>query len=170
MKDIILSIILCFILVGCSNFNPRMQNRIDNKNGKIDEIKNNQNGLMLELGKLRQDAEIQNSQLKEVQQGMLNLNATGIRNENKGVQILQGDGALILIFALGTVAMLIFYKRKSDKNEKIANIMAQEVMLLNNQKLNDKILNSSMKTKLEKDVYKMMLNILLNIKSLQNCL
>jgi hypothetical protein len=133
-----------------------MQNRIDNKNGKIDEIKNNQNGLMLELGKLRQDAEIQNSQLKEVQQGMLNLNATGIRNENKGVQILQGDGALILIFALGTVAMLLFYKRKSDKNEKIANIMAQEVMLLNDQKLNDKILNSSMKTKLEKDVYKMM--------------
>lgn len=157
MKNIILSIILCFILVGCSNFNPRMQNRIDNKNGKIDEIKNNQNGLMLELGKLRQNAEIQNSQLKEVQQGMLNLNATGIRNENKGVQILQGDGALILIFALGTVAMLLFYKRKSDKNEKIANIMAQEVMLLNDQKLNDKILNSSMKTKLEKDVYKMML-------------
>lgn len=156
MKNIILSIILCFSLVGCSNFNPRMQNRIDNKNGKIDEIKNNQNGLMLELGKLRQDAEIQNSQLKEVQQGMLNLNATGIRNENKGVQILQGDGALILIFALGTVAMLLFYKRKSDKNEKIANIMAQEVMLLNDQKLNDKILNSSMKTKLEKDVYKMM--------------
>jgi hypothetical protein len=156
MKNIILSIILCFSLVGCSNFNPRMQNRIDNKNGKIDEIKNNQNGLMLELGKLRQDAEIQNSQLKEVQQGMLNLNATGIRNENKGVQILQGDGALILIFALGTVAMLLFYKRKSDKNEKIANIMAQEVMLLNDQKLNDKILNLSIKTKLEKDVYKMM--------------
>lgn len=156
MKNIILSIILCFILVGCSNFNPRMQNRIDNKNGKIDEIKNNQNGLMLELGKLRQDAEIQNSQLKEVQQGMLNLNATGIRNENKGVQILQGDGALILIFALGTVAMLLFYKRKSDKNEKIANIMAKEVMLLNDQKLNDKILNLSIKTKLEKDVYKMM--------------
>lgn len=156
MKNIILSIILCFSLVGCSNFNPRMQNRIDNKNGKIDEIKNNQNGLMLELGKLRQDAEIQNSQLKEVQQGMLNLNATGIRNENKGVQILQGDGALILIFALGTVAMLLFYKRKSDKNEKIANIMAQEVMLLNDQKLNDKILNLSIKTKVEKDVYKMM--------------
>jgi len=156
MKNIILSIILCFSLVGCSNFNPRMQNKIDNKNGKIDEIKNNQNGLMLELGKLRQDAEIQNSQLKEVQQGMLNLNATGIRNENKGVQILQGDGALILIFALGTVAMLLFYKRKSDKNEKIANIMAQEVMLLNDQKLNDKILNLSIKTKLEKDVYKMM--------------
>jgi hypothetical protein len=156
MKNIILSIILCFSLVGCSNFNPRMQNRIDNKNGKIDEIKNNQNGLMLELGKLRQDAEIQNSQLKEVQQGMLNLNATGIRNENKGVQILQGDGALILIFALGTVAMLLFYKRKSDKNEKIANIMAKEVMLLNDQKLNDKILNLSIKTKLEKDVYKMM--------------
>ena len=87
---------------------------------------------------------------------MLNLNATGIRNENKGVQILQGDGALILIFALGTVAMLLFYKRKSDKNEKIANIMAQEVMLLNDQKLNDKILNLSIKTKLEKDVYKMM--------------
>lgn len=162
MKNIFLTMILCMFLFGCANFNPRMQNRIDNRNGKIDEIKNNQNGIMLELGKLRQDAEIQNSQLKEVQQGMLNLNATGIRNENKGVQILQGDGPMVVIFALGTIMLILYYKRKSDKNEKMANAMVAEVMRLNNQELNDNILRSAMHSDFEVDVYRMMTK---NIKS-----
>lgn len=156
MKKFLLAMFLCLLLVGCG-FSPRMQNRYDNKNGKIDEIKENQNGIMLEIGKLRQNAEIQNSQLKEVQQGMLNLNATGIRNENKGVQILQGDGALILIFALGTIGMLLFYfKKKADKNEQIAKIMADEVMGMNDAKLNDNILRAAMHTNVETEVYRMM--------------
>ena len=153
MKKFILSIFLCLPILGCANFNPRMQNKIDNQNGKIDEIKNNQNELLLEIGKLRQAAEIQNSQIKEFQQGMLNFNASGIRNENKGIQILQGDGPLLLIFALGTIGMLLFYKKKSDKNEKIANVLAKEIMKLNDQSLNDNIFRSSMNTNFEKDVY-----------------
>jgi len=156
MKNIFLTMILCVSTLGCANFNPRMQNRIDNQNGEIDEIKNNQNGIILELGKLRQDAEIQNSKLREFQQGMFNLNAAGIRNENKGVQILQGDGPLVVIFALGTVALILYYKRKSDKNEKIANSMAAEVMRLNNQELNDNILRSAMHSDFESDMYRMM--------------
>lgn len=156
MKKFLLAIFLCLLLAGCG-FSPRMQNRYDNKNGKIDEIRENQNGIMLEIGKLRQNAEIQNSQLKEVQQGMLNLNATGIRNENKGVQILQGDGALILIFALGTIGMLLFhFKKKADKSEQIAKIMAEEVMGMNDAKLNDNILRAAMHTNVETEVYRMM--------------
>ncbi len=161
-KKFILSIFLCLLFMGCANFNPRMQNKIDNQNGKIDEIKNNQNGLMLELGKLRQAAEIQNSQIKEFQQGMINLNAAGIRNENKGVQILQGDGALILIFALCTIGMMLFYKKKSDKNEKIAQVMMQEIMKVNDQKLNDNILHCALNANFEKDMYKLMSKSLKN--------
>lgn len=156
MKNIFLTMILCISFFGCANFNPRMQNKIDNRDGKIDEIKNNQNGLMLELGKLRQNAEIQNSKLREVQQGMFNLNAAGIRNENTGVQILQGDGPMVVIFALGTIALILYYKRKADKNEKIANAMVAEVMQLNNQHLNDNILRSAMQNNLEVDIYRMM--------------
>lgn len=155
MKNIFLTMILCMTLIGCANFNPRMQNRIDN-NGKIDEIKNNQNGIMLELGKLRQNAEIQNSKLREVQQGMLNFNAAGVRNENTGVQILQGDGPLIVIFALGTIALILYYKHKADKNEKIANTMANEVMRLNNQELNDNILKAAINSNFATDIYRIL--------------
>jgi len=154
MKNIILSIII-FVGVGCANFNPRMQNKIDN-NGKIDEIKSNQNGIMLELGKLRQSAEIQNSKLKEVQQGLLNFNATGIRNENKGIQILQGDGPFVVFFALGTIALILYYRNKAEKNERMANAIVAEVTRLNSQDLNDNVLKAAMNSDFEKDVYKMM--------------
>jgi hypothetical protein len=144
-------------LAGCGNFSPRLQNRIDNKDGKIDEIKNNQNGIMLEIGKLRQQAEIQNSQLNEVQQGFLNLNAAGVRNENKGIQILQGDGALIMVFSIIALGMfLLYYKNKSDKNEKIANVLAGEVMLANDPVMNDNILRSARFTPLEKPIFEIM--------------
>ena len=144
-------------MAGCGNFSPRLQNRIDNKDGKIDEIKNNQNGIMLEIGKLRQQAEIQNSQLNEVQQGFLNLNAAGVRNENKGIQILQGDGALIMVFSIIALGMfLLYYKNKSEKNEKIANILAGEVMLANDPVMNDNILRSARFTPLEKPIFEIM--------------
>lgn len=148
---------LFLFLAGCGNFSPRLQNRIDNKDGKIDEIKNNQNGIMLEIGKLRQQAEIQNSQLNEVQQGFLNLNAAGVRNENKGIQILQGDGALIMVFSIIALGMfLLYYKNKSEKNEKIANILAGEVMLANDPLINDNILRSARFTSLEKPIFEIM--------------
>lgn len=141
-------------LSGCANLNPRLNERIDNQNGKIDEIRNNQNGLMLELGKLRNDAQIQNSQLKEVQQGMLNMNAALSKNENSGVQILQGDGALILVFSLGVIGMLLYwYRDRAIKSEKAAEIMAQEVARYNDAELNDAILRAAMYTESEGHVF-----------------
>lgn len=150
--------LLCTALLigvsGCANLNPRNNSPINNENGKIDEIRNNQNGLMLELGKLKNDAQIQNSQLKEVQQGMLNLNASLSRNENSGVQILQGDGALILVFSLGVIGMLLYwYRDRAVKSEKAVDIITREVARLNDPTLNDNILKAASNTDTENHLY-----------------
>jgi outer membrane murein-binding lipoprotein Lpp len=82
---------ISIILAGCANFNPRNNPKIENKSGKIEDIRTNQNGLMLELAKIRQDITAQNSKLKEIQSGLVNINAAVSRNENTGIQIIQGD-------------------------------------------------------------------------------
>lgn len=145
---------------GCANLNPRNNSPIDNNNGRIDEIRNNQNGVMAEIGKLKQSAEIQNSQLKEVQNGLLNLNASLSRNENSGVQILQGDGALILVFSLAVIGMLLYwYRDRAVRSEKTADIMAKEITKFNNPVLNDNVLRAAMNTDsdAEKHVYQMLM-------------
>ena len=157
MKNSVLFIFFIIFITGCGNFSPRLQNRIDNKDGKIEDIKNNQNGLMLEIGKLRNEAQIQNSQLKDIQQGMINMNNSLSKNENSGIQILQGDGSLMLVFALITVGMLLFhYRNKANNNEKIANILAKEVALFNDAELNDNILRTSMLTPVESKVFNLL--------------
>lgn len=150
----ILAIVMSMGVGGCANLNPRNNSPIDNRNGKIDEIRNNQNGVMAEIGKLKQSAELQNSQLKEVQNGLLNLNASLSRNENSGVQILQGDGALILVFSLAVVGMLLYwFRERAIKSEKAAEIMANEVARFNLAELNDNILRAAMNSNSEKQVF-----------------
>jgi TolA-binding protein len=59
-KNIFLGLFL-IICVGCgriSPISPELDQRLNNTDGKIDEIRNNQNGLMLELGKINQQQEI----------------------------------------------------------------------------------------------------------------
>lgn len=144
-------------IAGCGNLSPRLENDIDNANGKIDEIRNNQNGIALELGKMKQNAEITDSQLSEVQQGMINLNTAISRNENSGVQILQGDGALMLVFGLGVIGMMLYYYRdRAVKSEKTASIMAEQIASFDDPVLNDEILRAAMFTDSEKDVYHLM--------------
>jgi uncharacterized phage infection (PIP) family protein YhgE len=153
----ILVIALTVGLSGCANLNPRNQSPIDNQNGKIDEIRNNQNGVMAEIGKLRQSNDIANSQLKEMQQGLLNLNAAVSRNENSGVQILQGDGALILVFSLAVIGMLLYwYRDRAVKSEKASEIMAKEIAKFNDPSLNDNILRAAMNSDAETHVYHML--------------
>ena len=109
---------------------------------------------MAEIGKLKQNAEIQNSKLKEVQNGMLNLNAAISRNENSGVQILQGDGSLILVFSLCVIGMLLYrFHDRAVTSEKSADIMAKEVIRFNNPILNDNILRAAMNSNSEQQVY-----------------
>lgn len=150
--------LICAILSigvsGCANLSPRNNSPINNQDGKIDEIRNNQNGLMLELGKLKNDAAVQDSQLKEVQQGMLNLNTAITRNENSGVQILQGDGALVVVFGLGVIGMLLYwYRDRAVKSEKAVDIITREVARINDPVLNDNILKAAMNTENESQLY-----------------
>jgi hypothetical protein len=154
----ILVIVSLVVISGCANLNPRNNSPIEN-DGKIDEIRNNQNGVMAEIGKLKQSAEIQNSQLKEVQNGLLNLNTSLSRNENSGVQILQGDGALILVFSIVVIGMLLYwYRDRAVKGENAAEIMAKEIVRLDDPGLNDNVLKEAMHTKSENYVYKMLIN------------
>lgn len=150
---------MAFCLVfccGCPNVNPKLNMPIQNQNGKLEEIKNNQNGVLTEIGKLRQASEIMNSQLKEVQQGLFNLNAAISKNENSGIQILQGDGALIMVFSLILFGMIFYYRSKAGQNEKTAKILADEIARFNNPILNDNVLRASMHTNSEAKVYKLL--------------
>lgn len=150
-------IILLMLTAGCANINPRNNSPIDNNEGKIDEIRNNQNGVMAEIGKLKQSAEIQNSKLKEVQNGIVNLNSALSRNENSGIQILQGDGALILVFSLSVIGMLLYwYRDRAVKSEKSSEIMAKEIARFNDPVLNDNVLRAAMHTSSESHVYRML--------------
>lgn len=160
MKKLItlsLIFILFLSLIGCGNLSPRQDQRINNQDGKIEELKNIQNGMNLELGKLRQESEINDSTLKEVQQGMINVNNKLSSNENSGIQILQGDGALILIFALIVVGMLLFHYRKLyKKNEKAADLLAQQITNQGNQYLDETVFQAAMHTDVEKEIYYLM--------------
>lgn len=157
--------LLVLLLGGCAKLEPRFDPKIDNQNGKIDEIKNNQNGVLLELGKLKQSAEIANSQLKEVQSGLLNLNAAVSKNDNSGVQILQGDGALMLIFATIVVGMLLFhYREKAKKMQQTAEIFAQELTSLNSQSAENNVLRAASFTSSEDEVFKILRKKLMDKK------
>lgn len=157
-KGIFLIVAFAFLIAtaGCSKnlspFSPDMKNEINNQNGKIEDIKNNQNGVMLELIKLRNEQKIQAEKIENFQQGIFNG-----RNENFGVQILQGDGALVMVFALGTIAMMLIYhyRTKAIKKEKAADILAQQIVSYNDESLTDGVFVSAMHTDVEKDVFEL---------------
>lgn len=158
-KLFVVILILLFSLFshGCSAWNPRNNPKIENQNGKIEDIRTNQNGLMLELMKIRQQGEITNSNLKEIQNGIVNLNAVISKNENYGVQVLQGDGSLMLIFAITIIGMILYhYRTLAKKSEQAVKIMAKEIVKINDENLNDNILSSAKRFNVEKLILKKM--------------
>lgn len=155
MKKFIFLIALVF-LTGCANFNPRNNPKIQNQNGKIEDIKTNQNGMMIELGQVRQELSAQNSKLKEIQSGLVNINSAISRNENTGIQIIQGDGALIFIFAIIVIGMFLFYYRdRAIKSEKTSELMAREIARFNSVKLETEILSTAAEENKAKDIYEL---------------
>lgn len=122
---------LLFSSTGCnvSPFSPK--SRIQARD--VEDLKNNTNGIIAEIGKLRQDNQNINSKLNDVQQGFINNKF----NENRGVQIFQGDGALILLFGIGVVAMLLIYMYKElNKATKTNHILADSIKEYNSRNLN----------------------------------
>jgi hypothetical protein len=155
-KSLIYLVFLVVFFSGCNNgnFSPRLKQNNSNSSG---EISNNQNGFMLELGKIKKETEILGSKLREIQEGLVNLNAAVSRNENTGVQILQGDGSLILVFALSVVALLFYYKSKNS--QEVAKILTQKIVDAQDTQL----MNSVVKELSEKKKDKEFLSVLRKI-------
>ena len=149
--------ILIVILSGCnvSPLSPKNNNKINNQSGTIEDIKNNQNGLMADLANVRGKLELLARDIENLQQGLINSN-----NRNYGVQIFQGEGVLIagiLIFSL--LGFLAFnYRTKAEKYKKIANLMEKEIKLLNNRKIENEVFIAALGAKVEEDVYKILKN------------
>lgn len=153
MRWILLASLL-LVTTGCidvSPLSPDLDNKIDNQQGKIEDIKNNQNGIMLDLLKLRNEQQQHARDVENQVQGMFN-------KSNSGVQILQGDGALILVFGVAVMAMFLVYhyKTRAEKSQKTAEIMAQQIAVFADHNLDNEVFLSAMNTEVEEDVYHMM--------------
>jgi len=150
--------VLALLLSGCglkiNPFSPEVDQKINNQQGKIEELKNNQNGINTEVGKLRQELDIANSKIHDLQEGIVNVK--GSTNENTGVQILQGNGGLILVFALGVISLMLLQQfLLARKNAKIADMLTERLVLRNNPEELEDIYRACLYTNVEKDVYKL---------------
>lgn len=139
---------LLFALSGCADvdpFSPNLDQPINN-NGELENLQNNQNGLMLELGRIRQEQEIQADQIANMQQGLINNNET-----NHGTQILQGDGALVLVFGVVVVlaASVVYCRTEAKRNKRIAELFAEQM----SQDQADNVLAQCFGTNMERPVY-----------------
>ena len=149
-KATVLFTILMFC-IGCgkiSPVSPELNQRLNNTDGKIDEIKNNQNGLMLELGKINQKQEIIGRDIENAQEGIVNLKGSS----NSGIQIFSGDGGILALISISVALIysIFHYRSKYIKSEKTADILAQQIALKNDTELDDKVFLSALNTEVEK--------------------
>lgn len=151
MKNALLLSLLLITLGGCDTFSPR--SKLNNKNGTIRDIEQNQNALKLELARVSNELGINNSKIGELQQGWANIKAHN--NENTGIQILQGDGALILVFALITICMLFYYVFELEKYKKATSILSKEIIRSQDVQLRANVISASENTELEQFFRKM---------------
>lgn len=140
LRKLILTSLVVLSITGCANISPRNRQNINNQGGETGDIQNNQQGFLLELGKMKQEVDIIGSKLKEVQEGLININAAISRNENSGVQILQGDGSLILVFSCAVLAFIFYYKNRD--NEKLLKVLTNKIVELGDEKLTASIVDS----------------------------
>lgn len=141
MKRIFTCIIATFLLMlsGCAkisprdNFNPKMEQKINNQNGRIDSIENNQNAIRAEIDRI----------------SLINK-----ENHNNGVQILQGDGAYIVIFGLVTIGIICYYfYRVAENYRKTAEILATEIRESNDNELKMRCFKAAQHTEVEDKIY-----------------
>lgn len=141
--------ILTLFIVGCGNLSPRFQpelrEKIDNREGKIEEIENNQNSLKNEL-------EIRDSKLDKILNGIIN-----DQNNNSGFQIFSGSGGLLLglvtiIFLFSIFFFMLYYQQKAKAAEKIADILAESIINQNNSDLEEEVFKAAMHTDVESKI------------------
>jgi septal ring factor EnvC (AmiA/AmiB activator) len=153
MKSCILTIVaLCLLAApGCGNLSPRQRQDLDDNQGQIGAVESMANSNKLELGKLQSQAEIQNSKLDKIQQGLANIQSV---NENSGVQILSGPGGLIisLVGILAACVLVVHYRGQAKQQEKVANMLAERIVSCNDPQLNDEVFRAAMHTNVEENV------------------
>ncbi len=147
---------LCLLTAqGCGNLSPRQDPEINDNQGQIGEIENLANSNKLELGTMQSQAEIQNSKLDKIQQGLANIQSI---NENTGVQILSGQGGILIsLFAiLAACLMVVHYRGQAQKQEKVANMLAERIVQWDEPQLEDEVFQAAMYTDVEANVLKLM--------------
>jgi hypothetical protein len=152
MKPLILTALIALSLSGCavSPLSPRNRQDIENQNGKIEDLRNNQNGFMLDLIKMRNEQQITAGEIKNLQQGLINQN-----NENSGIQIFQGDGGLLVGFGILVVLIMVIahYRSQAVKNQKTAEILAQQIALYDDADLDNEVFMAALNSEVEEDIY-----------------
>lgn len=145
---IYLACLVSLSVAGCNNlsprFDPNLEQKIDNQNGRIDEIESNQNSIKNEMLNLNQRNEIIGSELDRIQMGFYN-------EQNNGIQILSGSGGLFLGLT-GSLALLLIvmhYRQKSVMNDKIIDMLAERLA----QDVVDDLVKAAMYTDVEEKVY-----------------
>lgn len=158
MKQLFLMIVTFGLMancVGCGNLSPRHDQRIDNTNGKIGEVETLQNSMKAEIGKLQSQAEISNSRLDRIQQGIVNMQKT---EENNGVQIFSGSGGIVAaIVGFVCISILVLYYRSLAKaHEKTANLMAERIINHGDPVLINSVFEASLHTNVQENVLSLM--------------
>jgi|688.fasta_scaffold276092_3 hypothetical protein len=158
MKNTAIAIIISASLLsyGCANispFSPKSNNRINNQQGEIDQIKNNQNGVMADLMNLKNKLDIVARDIENLQQGFINKN-----NRNYGIQVFHGDGGLIIgLIVTSLLGYLVYrYKIEAIKYKKTAEIIGEEVKKLRNLDVENRIFMSAINNKVEKNTYEVL--------------
>jgi predicted PurR-regulated permease PerM len=158
MKRLILSIVLATGMLscaGCGNLSPRLEpkldQKIDNQNGRIGQIETLQNSIKAEVGKIQSQAEITNSQLDRIQQGLINLQQN---NDNHGVQIFSGTGGL-LVAVVALLGMLMYFRSTAKMHEKTASILAEKMVSLKDQQLENSVFEAVLHTNVAENMLKL---------------
>lgn len=152
---LIFTVVGVLFLPGCGNLSPRQEQRINNQDGKIGEIENLANSIKAEVGNVKTQNEIQDSQIGQMQQGIVNMQSS---YDNSGVQILSGPGGLIIAL-VGLIAVTIIalhYRGVAKVQTKTSEILAQTIAAHNDETLEDKVFLAAMYTDAEGSVLKLM--------------
>jgi predicted PurR-regulated permease PerM len=170
MNKILLIFILLIPFSGCANispFKPKFRQEIDNQNGKIDAIKTNQNGIMLDLLNLKNEQQITQRDVQNFQQGLINMEK---RNENSGIQIFQGDGGLAIggMIAMFGLYLIYMYRTRAVASEKTATVLAQQIAQYDDPYLTEEVFKAAMYSPVEGDIYKLITKHQTAVKTLNS--
>ena len=144
--------LISLMLSGCAMgnrfdpFSPKNKNAIRDLNGKLEEQKTNQNGILLDLMKMHQEQAVRAGRDAQAQEGIVNMN---------------GDGAIIAVIVITAILMgggilIVYYRAQAVKQGQAAQIMAQQIALYDDVHLDNKVFAAAMNSSAEKHVYYLM--------------